>query len=257
MALVEIIPTAKTSKETLATTYQLALKLGKTPIVVKDVPGFFVNRCLGPYMDEAIALLLDGADIQQIDRAMTNFGFPVGPMSLVDEVGIDVAASVGKNLLEDLGSRVGAADPRLLDDVLAAGMKGRKTGKGMFVYPKGGKKTINPDMVKLIEEVRAATNRKQMAITDEDVQQRMSVRFMNEAALCIQDEIIDNPTAGNVASVFGIGYPPNRGGVFRHIDSLGAAAVVDTMKRYQQELGDQFAPAPILEDYAKQNKKFL
>lgn len=260
MPLIEIIPHAGTSKETLAAAYAMGLKQGKTPIVVKDVPGFFVNRCLGPYSDEGMALLLDGAGVNDINEAMLDYGFPVGPMSLLDEVGIDVGASVQKNLKEDLGVRVGTADPAVMDRVLEAGWLGRKTGKGLFVYPPGGgkgKKEVNQDFMALVEEVRKARGIAPSGLTTaSDIQMRMASRFVNEAALCLQDGIIESPTVGDIGSVFGIGFPPFRGGPFRLLDSHGTDKFVDQMLAYRDQFGEQFEPAQILKDYAKSGNKF-
>jgi enoyl-CoA hydratase/long-chain 3-hydroxyacyl-CoA dehydrogenase len=137
MPLLEIIRHAGTSDETVSRAYAMGLKQGKTPIIVKDVPGFYVNRSLGPFMDEGMALLMDGAKIADLDKALTAFGFPVGPMTLVDEVGLDVANNVAKFLAADLGNRVGTADPTMLDKVVAMGWLGRKSGKGMHIFPPG------------------------------------------------------------------------------------------------------------------------
>mmetsp|Transcript_24158 Transcript_24158/g.72076 ORF Transcript_24158/g.72076 Transcript_24158/m.72076 type:complete len:686 (+) Transcript_24158:241-2298(+) len=254
MPLLEIIPHAGTSDATASTAFEVGLKQGKTPIFVKDVPGFFVNRCLGPYMDEAVALLQGGADIKAINDAMLDYGFPVGPMSLVDEVGIEVAASVGKNLSGDLGVRVAAGDATFFDEVIANNWLGRKTGKGMFVY-EGKKKEEHEDMVTLLEKYRAMRPQESDNAA-EDIQFRMMSRFVNEAAYCLQDEIIATPTVGDIGSIFGIGFPPFRGGPFRLVDSYGAQAFVDNMLRYRDAHGEHFQPAQILIDHAKNGTKF-
>jgi enoyl-CoA hydratase/long-chain 3-hydroxyacyl-CoA dehydrogenase len=253
MPLLEIITHAGTSDETVSKAFEVGLKQGKTPIVVKDVPGFFVNRCLGPYIDEAMALLQSGADVNGINKAMVQYGFPVGPMSLADEVGIDVAASVPKNLAGDLGVRVGAADLQMLDDIVATNSLGRKTGKGMFLYggPKGPKE-VNPEVLEIIANYNTGAGN----ISDDEIQNRMVARFLNEAAYCLQDEIIATPTVGDIGSVFGIGFPPFRGGPFRLVDEMGAQTLVDLMSGYQELHGDQFKPAQILVDYAKAGKTF-
>merc|ERR1719473_316671 len=183
MRLLEIITHDGTSAEAKSVAYTVGLKQGKIPIIVKDVPGFYVNRCLGPYMDECVALLQGGAEIEAINKSLLAYGFPVGPMSLVDEVGIEVAASVGKNLAADLGVRVGASDPGMLDAAIAAGILGRKTGKGMFIYPDGkGPKPVNPEMVVLINQYRA-DRPQDTDLAHADLQFRMASRFVNEAAL--------------------------------------------------------------------------
>ncbi|EGD74991.1 trifunctional enzyme subunit alpha [Salpingoeca rosetta] len=257
MPLLEIIRHPGTSDETTARAYDMGLKQGKTVIVVKDVPGFYVNRCLGPYSDEAMAVLLDGASIEEIDRAMVKYGYPVGPMTLVDEVGIDTAASVGKTLQGDLGERIGTADPELLEKVVAKGFLGRKTGKGLHIFPPRGKKTVNPEVVEMIEEQRKLRGKPSSGLTSvEDIQMRLVSRFVNETALCLQHDIIGSPVVGDIGAVFGIGFPPFRGGPFRLVDAFGADKFVDMMLRYRDALGPQFEPAQILKDYAKQNRKF-
>ncbi len=190
-------------------------------------------------------------------QALTKYGYPVGPMALLDEVGVDVAASVGRNLAGDLGIRVGNANPEVISEVLSRGWLGRKAGKGVYVYPKTGKKSLNPEFQELVESVRKKSGKPSSGLTTaEDIQMRMVTRFVNEAALCLQDGIIANPVTGDIGAVFGIGFPPFRGGPFRLADSLGAQKLVDTMLRYRDALGPQFEPAPILKEYAKANKKF-
>eukprot|EP00056_Hartaetosiga_gracilis_P020971 m.22122 g.22122 ORF g.22122 m.22122 type:complete len:751 (+) comp8806_c0_seq1:27-2279(+) len=257
MPLLEIIRHPGTSDETAARAFAMGLRQGKTPVFVKDVPGFYVNRSLGPYSDEGLALLLDGAKIDQVDNALLKFGFPVGPMTLVDEVGIDVAVSVGKTLKDDLGVRIGTADETLMQTVVERGMLGRKSGKGMHIFPKNGKKSVNPEMVELIEELRAEHNNPSSGLTStQDIQMRMATRFINETAHCLQDEIVDNPVVGDIAAVFGIGFPPFRGGPFRYLDAYGVGNFVDVMYKYRDQLGPQFEPAQILKDYAKTGRKF-
>eukprot|EP00040_Diaphanoeca_grandis_P003237 m.24328 g.24328 ORF g.24328 m.24328 type:complete len:765 (+) comp14556_c0_seq1:110-2404(+) len=255
MPLLEIIPHAGTSEKVCSLAYEVGLKQGKTPIVVKDVPGFFVNRCLGPYVDEALALVQSGADVKELNEAMVKYGFPVGPMSLADEVGIDVAAHLPKNLEGDLGIRVGASDLSMLDKMVEANMLGRKTGKGMFLYEPGtrGGKEINPAM---LEIVKPFLTEGAEPISRDDIQMRMMSRFVNEAAYCLQDEIIANPTSGDVGSCFGIGFPFFMGGPFRMLDEMGVQNFVDVLHKYQAAHGDHFKPAPILLDYAKSGKKF-
>eukprot|EP00164_Ancoracysta_twista_P004793 GFYU01006495.1.p1 GENE.GFYU01006495.1~~GFYU01006495.1.p1 ORF type:complete len:785 (-),score=288.48 GFYU01006495.1:82-2406(-) len=269
MPLVEIIPHEGTSKEVIAAAFQVASKQGKTPIVVKDVAGFYVNRCLGPYMDECIALLGTGVAPKDLDQNMVKAGFPVGPISLADEVGIDVGFSVHKNLRSDLGVRVGAANRECMDAILDAGFLGRKASKGFYKYDttkksqwdkftdklagvKSSGKEINPEAVALVNKFRKPGK----PVSVEDQQMRMLTRFVNEAMYCLQDEIIANPVAGDIGAVFGIGYPPFLGGPFNWVDATGAQKVVDTLYRFRDENGEQFEPAQILKDYAASGKKF-
>lgn len=255
MPLLEIISTPKTSQETLSKAFAVGLKQGKTPILVKDVPGFYVNRCLGPFMVEVMILLLRGVDPLLIDEAMVEFGFPVGPLSLADEVGLDVAYHVFKYLQKHLPTRM-EGGVELIEAIVQKGLLGKKTGQGFFVHnlgAKGKKKEINPEVLKAISSL----SKSRLAVDKKGIQDRIAGRFINEAAFCLQDGIIANPSDGDIGAVFGIGFPPFRGGPFHYIDQIGANHFVDTMNRLRDESGTGFEPAPILVSYAKEGKKFF
>lgn len=254
MQLLEIIPGEKTSPEVTAAAFRAGVAQGKVCIVVKDVPGFYVNRSLGPYMAETMALVAEGADPLALDKALTSAGFPVGPIVLADEVGIDVAAHVQTFLGQHLGVRMSASDPAFLNDMISNGLLGRKSNQGFFVYPKGkGKKTFNPKAEELINKHRAG---RKDNISVEDMQNRSIYMFVNEAAYCLQDGIILNPIDGDIGLVFGCGFLPNRGGPFRFLDSMGVDKFVSAMHKYADIHGERFKPAQILVDYAKAGKKF-
>lgn len=273
MPLLEIIPHEGTSEETLRRAYAMGLKQGKTVIVVKDVPGFYVNRCLGPYMAEGFALLEEGASPEELDKAMKGgFGFPVGPATLTDEVGLDVAAHVNTFLSSHLGDRMrGAADKGLIDRLVSSGMLGRKTGKGIYVYDKkpsrrgllaslglGGRgkgKSVNPAFSESLSKAREARGGAAKP-TDQEIQDRMAGRFLIEALLCLQDGIIKTPTDGDIGAIFGIGFPPFRGGPFRHIDAVGAQKLLDQLRAFEDKHGPQFAAPQILIDHASSGKPF-
>jgi enoyl-CoA hydratase/long-chain 3-hydroxyacyl-CoA dehydrogenase len=258
MPLLEVIPHEGTSQEVIGKAYDLGLKQGKTVIVVKDVPGFYVNRCLGPYMAEAFALMQEGVQPDKLDRAMKAFGFPVGPVTLADEVGIDVAEHVNTFLSEHLGERMGGSDASVLRDMIKAGALGRKTKKGFFVYGKGKSKTINPEASKLLQSyVKPAAAEAGAKMDEATIQDRMAGRFLIEALLCLEDGIIGSPTDGDIGAIFGIGFPPFRGGPFRHIDAVGASKLNDQLKRFADTHGPQFNPPAILGDYAAANKQFF
>lgn len=260
MPLLEIIPHEGTSEEVIGRAYDLGLKQGKTVVVVKDVPGFYVNRCLGPYTAEAFALMQEGVPLQNLDKAMRAFGFPVGPVMLADEVGIDVAEHVNTFLSEHLGERMGGSNASLLRDMIKAGAMGRKSGKGFYIHGKGKgqTKTINPDVAKLLQShIRPGAAETGPKMEAEMIQNRMAGRFLIEALLCLQDDIIRSPTDGDIGAIFGIGFPPFRGGPFRHIDAVGARALNDQLKRFADVHGPQFKPPAILEEYAAADKKFF
>jgi enoyl-CoA hydratase/long-chain 3-hydroxyacyl-CoA dehydrogenase len=194
MPLLEIIPHAGTCNEASAIATDVGLKQGKTVIVVKDVPGFYVNRALGPFMAEVSALLADGADIQALDKALVQFGMPVGPITLADEVGIDVASHVQDFLSKHLGERMlGGPDNGALKAMLSAGMLGKKTGKGFYIHGSGKSKTKQPnaEALTMIAAMRRGSAPPPSVI---DMQQRMILRFVNEAAFCLQDNIIADAT---------------------------------------------------------------
>jgi enoyl-CoA hydratase/long-chain 3-hydroxyacyl-CoA dehydrogenase len=265
MPLVEIIPHEGTAEEVTATAVALALKQGKFPVVVKDVAGFFVNRCLGPYIDESMVLAFEVDDFLQLDRAMKKFGMPVGPMTLADEVGVEVAFHLHTNLQEDLGVRMSGANVAAMKAILAAGIRGKRFGSGFLSYP-GKKPTglaamnpfatkekvkMNPVAVEAMKPFRMPAK-----VTDEDIETRISARFINEAAYCLQDGVVRNPTDGDMACIFGVGFPPFTGGPFRYLDRVGSAKYVDALSRLADKYGPRFAPAPILADMARSGAKF-
>jgi enoyl-CoA hydratase/long-chain 3-hydroxyacyl-CoA dehydrogenase len=262
MPLLEVIPHAGTAKAVSAAAVDFGIRQGKTVIAVKDVPGFYVNRCLGPFLTEAVALLQEGADPIKINSSLTDFGYPVGGISLADEVGIDVARHVVNNLIGEqpkyLGVRMEGCDLKMLDKFVEAGLLGRKTGKGFFSYDSKnskGPKTVHPEAAAILKDFRSASKNAEGLSTDALVE-RMVLRFLGEAVHCLQSGVIATPRDGDIGAVFGIGFPPFLGGPFMYIDRLGADNVVEKMLRLQAEHGDQFAPPELLVEHAKANKPF-
>jgi len=255
MPLLEIIPHAGTSDEALAVAFEVGRKQGKTVIIVKDVPGFYVNRCLGPFMVESIALLQEGAPIDKLDSAMKKAGFPVGPITLADEVGMDVALKVSQFLSDKLDDRMQGADGHMMEEIVKSGALGRKAGKGFFLYGGKGKgRQPNPEAAAIVKKY---VDSGPGATADADtLVARMIARFTNEAVRCLEDGIIRSPGDGDIGAVFGMGFPPFLGGPFRHIDQRGAQAVADEMARFADEIGPQFAPPQLLLDHAKSGKPF-
>jgi 3-hydroxyacyl-CoA dehydrogenase len=250
MPLLEIITHEGTSKEAVAKAFRLGSAQGKTVIVVKDVPGFYVNRCLGPYMAEGMALLAAGVDPLAIDRALKSFGFPVGPITLIDEVGVDVASHVNSFLSKDLGVRMAGSEAglSLLASMLEQDLKGRKSGEGFFVYGKGGGKGGK----ELSERTTALLPSEKVDMDEETIVDRMILRFVNEAALCVQEGIVASETDADIGAVFGIGFPPQLGGPLRYArETLGFAETVRRMEKYRSQLGEQFAPCDYLVRAAK------
>ncbi|KAL3942979.1 MAG: hypothetical protein SGBAC_002930 [Bacillariaceae sp.] len=252
MPLLEIIPHDGTSDATKATAFEVGSKQGKTCIMVKDVPGFYVNRCLGPFLVEVSALVRDGVKLEALDKAMKNFGMPVGPVTLADEVGIDVTSHVAGFLSNaDLGVRMDGGDISLMENMIGKGWLGKKSGQGFYTY-NGKKKTISPEVQKYVD----GFVQQDLGLSEKEVQDRIVSRFVNEAAKCLEDEIIENPVVGDIGLVFGTGFAPFRGGPFRYLDQVGVANYVDMMHGFADKYGPQFEPTQLLKDYAAADKKF-
>lgn len=254
MPLLEIVKTDQTAEWVVSTCFDLGVRQGKTVIVVNDGPGFYTTRILAPLMNEAQLLLDEGGDIIQIDDVMNKFGFPVGPITLADEVGIDVGAHImSGDLMQAIISSRNMQVSNTLLDVSKAGYKGRKNAKGFYKYDEKGKK-VKGEVDPKIYSFYGGNTRKKMEV--EDIQLRCAMAMVNEAALCLQEGIIANPTDGDVGAIFGLGFPPFRGGPFRYIDSLTASGTLDIMERLRDKFGSRFEPAQIIRDYAAAGKKF-
>ena len=251
MPLVEVIAHKKTSQKTIDTTVAFARKQGKTPIVVQDGAGFYVNRILALYMNEAANVLLEGQRIEHLDKSLVKFGFPVGPMTLLDEVGIDVGAKISPILEKELGERFEA--PKAFDKLLNDGRKGRKSEKGFYLYGKAakkGKKQVDESVYKLFN-LNPTANKDPKMVAD-----RCVVQMLNEAARCLEEGIIACPRDGDIGAIFGIGFPPFLGGPFRYMDQLGIKNLIDMLKGYQAQFGDRFEPCELLVKMAEEGKTF-
>mmetsp|Transcript_30822 Transcript_30822/g.53299 ORF Transcript_30822/g.53299 Transcript_30822/m.53299 type:complete len:767 (-) Transcript_30822:136-2436(-) len=257
MPLLEVIPHEGTAPEVSAAAVDVGTRQGKTVIVVKDVPGFYVNRCLGPYLVETCGLIEDGVELGVLDKALKDFGLPMGPLSLADMVGMDVANHVQSFLSRaDLGVRMSGGNTKLMADMVAQGMLGQKSGKGFFIHDKKAKKGAKPQLNPEAVAMAKAIQKQDLKLSVEDIQLRMVSRFMNEAVLCLQDGIIESPIDGDIGAVFGMGFPPFLGGPFKMLDAWGTAKFTDRMLGFAERHGEQFAPCQLLQDVAKAGGKF-
>ena len=250
MPLLETIVTPETSATTIATVVEYGKRLGKTVIVVRDGPGFYVNRILSPYINESGHLLEEGATIDAIDEALVAFGFPVGPLTLLDEVGLDIAGKSGPIMQAAFGERMARAAS--LQRVIDSGRLGRKSKRGFYRYDDDGKRTgVDEDIYALLP---SGTARRKF---DASVIQRRAVfAMLNEAARCLEEGIIRSARDGDVGAVFGIGFPPFLGGPFRHLDTLGVATVVRQLDELNVEHPGHFLPADILRSMVASGSRF-
>jgi 3-hydroxyacyl-CoA dehydrogenase/enoyl-CoA hydratase/3-hydroxybutyryl-CoA epimerase len=244
-----VIAHDKTSDDVISSTVEFAKKQGKTPVVVKDGAGFYVNRILAPYMNEAANLILDGEPIEHIDKSLVKFGFPVGPVKLLDEVGIDVGTKIIPFLVEAFGERFTA--PSAFDKVLSDGRKGKKNKKGFYDYE--GKKPGKEVDESIYELLGLSPSSK---LSEKEVAERCVLMMLNEAARCLDEGVIRNARDGDIGAIFGIGFPPFLGGPFRYMDTLGIKHVVARLNHYSTAVGDKFAPANVLVKMAESEKSF-
>jgi 3-hydroxyacyl-CoA dehydrogenase/enoyl-CoA hydratase/3-hydroxybutyryl-CoA epimerase len=250
MPLLEVITHPRTAPDVTASVVAYGKKLGKTVIVVNDGPGFYVNRILSPYVNEAGRLLDSGVAVDAIDRALVEFGFPVGPITLIDEVGLDVAAKAGAIMAEAFGARL--TPPQSLVRVVGAGRLGRKGRKGFYLYDEDGRKgDVDPSMYALLP-----TGAQRTEMLPDEIWKRLVYAMLNEAARCLEDGILRSPRDGDVGAVFGIGFPPFRGGPFRYMDTVGIANVVSTLAAFDARLSGRYEPAAILHRMAERGERF-
>ncbi|MGY5706311.1 fatty acid oxidation complex subunit alpha FadB [Vibrio antiquarius] len=256
MPLVEIIRGEHTSDETINRVVAYAAKMGKSPIVVNDCPGFFVNRVLFPYFGGFSMLLRDGADFTKIDKVMERkFGWPMGPAYLLDVVGIDTAHHAQAVMAEGFPERMGKQGRDAIDALFEADKYGQKNGNGFYSYTidKKGKpkKTFSEEILPVLADVCAD----KQDFDDETIIQRMMIPMINEVVLCLQEGIIATPQEADMALVYGLGFPPFRGGVFRYLDSVGIAEYVEMAKQHA-ELGAMYQVPQMLIDMAAKGESF-
>jgi 3-hydroxyacyl-CoA dehydrogenase/enoyl-CoA hydratase/3-hydroxybutyryl-CoA epimerase len=252
MPLIEVIRGAKSSDEAVSTVFQFSKLLGKTPIVVKDAPGFLVNRLLAPYLNEATYLVAEGVPIDHLDKVLLDFGMPMGPMELIDEVGVDVGAKVAHILHDAFGARMLPCP--MNQKVVDAGRLGKKTNKGIYNYEADGKKVkkvLDPQIYELLGVTPSPG-----AVADEEILERCVLPMINEASRCLDEGVVASASEVDLGMIMGTGFPPFRGGLLRYADTLGAKTIVERLKKYQTRFGARYEPAPALVARAEHGQKF-
>ncbi|HCM39470.1 MAG TPA: fatty oxidation complex subunit alpha [Bdellovibrionales bacterium] len=248
MPLIEVIRGDQTSDFAVSTVFQFSKQIGKTPIVVSDRPGFLVNRLLMPYLNEATYCLGEGAKIEDIDRVMLKFGMPMGPMELIDEVGVDVGEKVAHILHDAFGERI--LPGPLNSKVVKAGRLGKKNGKGFYVY-EGREKRIDPVIYEIL-----GVKPKSGALSDMEILERCILPMINEAARCLDEKVVGTAAEVDLGMIMGTGFPPFRGGLLSYADSLGLKMIIDKLKKYEQRFGARFQPNESLITKAEHGQKF-
>ncbi len=256
MPLVEIIRGKQTADNTIATVVAYAQQMGKTPIVVNDCPGFFVNRVLFPYLAGFSLLIQDGADFKQIDKVMEKeFGWPMGPAYLLDVIGIDTAHHAQQVMAAGFPNRLSLTDKNVIDLFFEQQRLGQKNGRGFYQYQadKKGKpvKSIDP----LSDELIANIQHSKKSFTDDEIIQRMMIPMINEVILCLEEGIIQSPAEADIALVYGLGFPPFRGGVFRYLENMGIDNYLASIAAYSH-LGPLYQPTEGLKQKAALNSGY-
>lgn len=251
MPLVEVIRGAKTSDRAVAQIFELSKRLGKIPVVVKDGPGFLVNRLLMPYLNEASYIIAENAPIDELDRIVVKFGMPMGPATLLDEIGIDVGIKVAHILHDAFGDRV--MPGRLNDRLYDAKLLGKKSGKGFYLYDAARKREwLNPEIYSVIGTTPGAVSKE----AKDDWIPRMIYPMVNEAAMCLGEGVVMSPQDLDLAMIMGTGFPPFFGGLLRYADSVGVEKITAKLEELSKKFGVRFVPSAALIDVARRGGAF-
>ncbi|TLM78724.1 fatty acid oxidation complex subunit alpha FadB [Microbulbifer harenosus] len=255
MPLVEVIRGEKTSDKAIARVVAYANKMGKKAIVVRDCPGFLVNRVLFPYFAGFAMLVRDGADFQQVDKVMERWGWPMGPAYLMDVVGIDTGVHAEKVMAEGFPERMGKTFTAASDVMYEAGRYGQKNGKGFYVYEedkKGRPKKVASEETYELLKPHVADRRE---FENDEIVARMMVPMATELARCLEEGIVDSPAEADMALIYGIGFPPFRGGIFAWLDSIGLDNFVKMAEKYS-DLGELYKPTEGMREMAANGKTY-
>ncbi|HEX5471200.1 MAG TPA: 3-hydroxyacyl-CoA dehydrogenase NAD-binding domain-containing protein [Lacipirellulaceae bacterium] len=255
MPLVEVIRGEKTSDATIANAAAYARVLGKSPIVMNDGPGFLVNRLLLPYMNEAALLVCEGAAISEVERAAKSFGMPMGPITLYDVVGIDVAVHAGRTMAAAFPDRVVPAP--IIEKLFERGRIGQKVGKGFFDYApaKSGKPPRGIDSTEVAQLISECRTGSPTQFSSAELTDRLVLPMLVEATRVLEDKIVNDVRDVDLGLILGIGFPPFRGGLFFWADEVGVAQIVESLKKYES-LGKRFQPTPIMDQLAERGARF-
>jgi 3-hydroxyacyl-CoA dehydrogenase / enoyl-CoA hydratase / 3-hydroxybutyryl-CoA epimerase len=249
MPLVEVVAGPKTSQKAVDTVVKTCLDWKKIPIVVKDCPGFLVNRIFAVQANEVMHLLQEGAGMSRLAHATENFGWPMDPFILADTVGIDVSQKVFKEFEEAYGARMRV--PEILERMAEKGLKGKKSGKGFYIY-EGKKNSPNPQVQEILNSIEKSNKK----YSESELIDRVIAAMLAEAGRCLEENIVSKDSDLDMALILGTGFPPFRGGLLAYANDYGIGKLVDLMKRLQTEHGDRFTPCDLLVSKARENKKF-
>ncbi len=252
MPLLEIITTEKTSKDVLETALAFGREQGKKCIVVRDGPGFYTTRILVAMLNQAARLIDQGGNLYEIDDALAAFGFPVGPVTLLDEIGIDTGSHVGE-MMKEVWEPKGMEMSPLFTKMYEKGLFGRKSGAGFYRYdlPKeGDRKVINR------EALESLGIESKGSFTAEELQDRLVLAMVNEAARCLEEGILSSPEDGDTGAILGLGFPMDKGGPFHYMDNTGMKELVERLEATRKKGGEAYAPAGIVSDMAQKGTTF-
>ncbi len=251
MPLVEVVRGSRSSDRAVATIYALALELGKVPVVTNDGPGFLVNRVLSPYLNEAGHLLGDGASIEDVDRAAVEFGMPMGPLRLIDEVGIDVSSHAGESLHRALGDRLDPSAPIVA--IADSGRLGKKGGTGFYRYENG--KEVGVDQ-SVYAAMKSGVPSERRTLDQKEIRRRLLLAMINEAARALDEGVVARAADVDLAMIMGTGFPPFRGGLMRFADTIHLKTLLSRLHEMEDLHGQRFTPAPLIVRLASEDRGF-
>ena len=251
MPLVEVVRGARSSDYAVATTYALALTLGKVPVVTSDGPGFLVNRILGPYLNEAGFLLADGASVEEVDHAAKKFGMPMGPLRLVDEVGVDISRHAGQSLHEALGDRMSPSPP--LVALADSGRLGKKGGIGFYLYENGKEKGSDPEIYAVLSTAVPAVR---ATLEEREIRGRLVLSMVNEAARVLDEGIVKRASDVDLGMIMGTGFPAFRGGLLKFADAIHTRTILSRLDEFEKRYGARFTSSDLIRRMAQENRGF-